>query len=215
MEAANALYKKYGDENTTILNNLRKDTAKEYDGLEQVHTIGWEKSTMAMDEGARGFTRYFNKYGESLQQVITQISGMIESFVENTIVDFAAAIGEALVTQEDPFKSWGHSMLGALGSLMQQMGALFIAWGVNFALFKDSITSMNPYLAIAAGVALVGIGAAISASSKKGLDGASSGGSGGYRGSSGGYGEDMTLTTRIDGRDLVLSGQRTAAIGRR
>ena len=74
---------------------------------------------------------------------------------------------------------------------------------------------MNPYLMIAAGAALVGIGAAISSASRKGLEGGSSGGSGGYSTGSSGVNGDMVLTTRLDGRDLVLSGQRTTAIGRR
>ena len=202
-----------------IIDMESKTMPKNY--LEQKLQVeqGWKEINEAEFLGGEQYvktsTNTFNKYIESFTQFKRQLDSMIEDFVQNTIVDFAAAIGEALVTKEDPFKNWGHSMLGALGSLMQQMGALFIAWGVNFALFKDSITSMNPYLAIAAGVALVGIGAAISASSKKGLDGASSGGSsGGYGGGSGGS-QDMTLTTRIDGRDLVLSGQRTTAIGRR
>jgi len=106
-------------------------------------------------------------------------------------------------------------LLGSIGSFLKQMGALFIAYGVNLLLFQESLKSMNPYLAIAAGAALVAAGGAVTALSKKGLDKGSSGGSSGYSSGMSGGGEDLTLTTRIDGRDLVLSGQRTTAIGRR
>lgn len=178
---------------------------------------GWEKINEAEFIGGEQFVKTANKtfdsYVQSFTRFINQIDVMIESFVENVIVDFAKQLGESLVNQENPFDSWGKNLLNALGGFMQQMGALFIAWGVNLAIFKDSLKSMNPYLAIAAGVALVGIGAAISASAKKGLEGSNSG-SGGYTPRSTG-GEDYTFTTRLDGRDLVLSGQRTSAIGRR
>lgn len=196
-----------------------KTLSKNYLETELAVEQGWQSINEAEFNGGEQYVetsnKTFDKYIQSFTQFKNQLDNMMKDFIVNSIADFAAAIGEALVTREDPFKSWGQNMLGALGGLMQQMGALFIAWGINFALFKDSITSMNPYLAIAAGVALVGIGAAISASSKRGLEGGGSSSSGGYSSGSRGVSEDMTLTTRIDGRDLVLSGQRTTAIGRR
>lgn len=196
-----------------------KKLSENYLEKELAITQGWQSINEAEFNGGEQYietsNKTFDKYIQSFTQFKNQLDNMMKDFIVNTIADFAASIGEAFANKEDPFKNWGHNMLGALGGLMQQMGALFIAWGINFALFKDSITSMNPYLAIAAGVALVGIGAAISASSKRGLDGGGSSSSGGYSSGSRGVSEDMTLTTRIDGRDLVLSGQRTTAIGRR
>lgn len=189
-----------------------------YDQTKTEVETGWDKINEAEFLGGEQFVKTsksnFDKYIQSFTQFVNQIDAMFESFVENTIADFAAAIGEALVNQENPFDSWGKNLLNALGGFMQQMGALFIGWGVNLALFKDSLKTMNPYLAIAAGVALVGIGAAISATARKGLEGSGSGSSSGYS-TRGARGEDLTLTTRLDGRDLVLSGQRTTSIGRR
>jgi hypothetical protein len=63
---------------------------------------------------------------------------------------------------------------------------------------------------------MVAAGAAISNIQKKGIEkgSASSYGGSSYGGTSSG-GEDLTLTTRLDGNDLVLSGQRTSLTRRR
>ena len=152
---------------------------------------------------------------QDFKNLITQLDAMANDFIAGTITSIAVKMGEALGGAKDPFKDWGNYLLESLGSFMQQMGGLFIAFGINLALFKDSLKSMNPYLAIAAGVALVAVGAAISQTAKGGLEGARSGGSAGNVSTSSASNEDMVLYSRLDGKDLVLSGQRTSAIGRR
>lgn len=196
-----------------------KKLSKSYLETELAITQGWQGINQAEYLGGERFIeatqKTWSRYAEAFHQFKNSVSTMMQDFVQNTIADFAAAMGEALVTQENPFENWGRNLLGSIGSFLKQMGALFIAYGVNLLLFQESLKSMNPYLAIAAGAALVAAGGAVTALSKKGLDKGSSGGSSGYSSGMSGGGEDLTLTTRIDGRDLVLSGQRTTAIGRR
>lgn len=66
--------------------------------------------------------------------------------------------------------------------------------------------------AIPVGIAMVAAGAAISKIAAKGMQSPTSGGGGGgsYGGSS--SGGNFTLETRLDGNDLVLSGQRTQLV---
>lgn len=112
----------------------------------------------------------------------------------------------------------GKSLLGSIGTVMVQLGQMAIKTGLGIAAVKKALTSLNPYVAIAAGVALVAIGSAFS-SGVKNLG--SSMGTGGY---SGGYSANtsqsydysqfrgslynndrQTVDVRIKGNDLVGS----------
>jgi len=88
-----------------------------------------------------------------------------------------------------------------------------IAWGISLKLLQEDFA--NPYVAIAAGIGLVAAGAAINKIGQNGLKGANTNTSGGYSGSSSGQSGNLVLTTRLDGRDLVLSGQNTSYVKRR
>jgi len=93
---------------------------------------------------------------------------------------------------------------------MKSIGAAMIAMGVAKALFDQALFS-NPYLAIAAGGALVAAGAALSASIGNANSSMSSSGGGGARRGGGGFsyersGTSMTLNGnfKVAGTDLVL-----------
>lgn len=236
-EAANAKAKKYGDENTEILNNIRRETKTQYDGLEQVHTVGLSEINRTVEEGtltfgdkfkqwaivldgnAKGFNDKWNKFGQDFKNSVIHfneiIAAELERFTEDTLVTFFDHLGTKLGQQRNPFEDLGNVLLESIGTFMSRIGALFITMGVSQEMFNTGLKAMNPYLMIAAGAALVTAGAAITSASRKGLEGARSGGSSGNVSSGSSGGQDLVLYSRLDGRDLVLSGQRTTAIGRR
>jgi hypothetical protein len=124
-------------------------------------------------------------------------------------------IGESIATDKDPFAKLGKNLLDSFGKLMKTIGALMITMGLAQFAFNVSLSSLNPIGMIAAGAVLVAAGAGISAAAKKGLKGADSSQSmSSYSGSSS-QGQDLVLTTRLDGRDLVMSGQSTSYVKRR
>ena len=90
------------------------------------------------------------------------ISKTIEAGIENLVSSIAEGIGEmagALAMGEDiDAGAFGKKILNSLASFAQQFGELLIAQGIALEVFQ---TSMNPYTMIAAGVALVAVGAAI------------------------------------------------------
>jgi hypothetical protein len=155
---------------------------------------------------------------EPMMQVVSDIkelTGMvndaIEQFVVQTAVGLFGAIGEAIGGGGDALKKFGQDFLGEFGGFLQQVGGMIIAYGFAMEAFQKAFT--NPFAAIAAGAALIIIGGAIKGAHEKKFGGGGSGG-----GMSGGYGggpsyssglQDNIIYSRLDGRDLVLSNQRT------
>lgn len=104
----------------------------------------------------------------AVQEEMVEISGLIVG----GIVDIASAFGEAAVTGASDF---GRTFLRALGRFAQQFGGLLISIGVG----EKALKFGGPGAKIAAGVALVALGGAISAlmSNKPSMSGGGSSGS--------------------------------------
>ena len=97
----------------------------------------------------------------------------LSDVVANGISDFAAAVGTTFATGE--WDVMGADMIGALGNLAQQFGSLLIGMGTAALHLKTTLIT-KPWLAIAAGAALVALGAAASAAASKMVNNATSGG---------------------------------------
>lgn len=112
-----------------------------------------------------------------------------------------------------------QALLSPLADMVIQMGKLEMEAGVGMLAIKKGFTSMNPYVMLAAGAALVMLGSAV----KSGLGAIAQGGSSAgyastYSGGESGSGTqtiatEMTIYVegRISGRDIVLSGQKTVS----
>ena len=84
------------------------------------------------------------------------------------------AIGEmmgALVKGEDPWRAFANAALSAFGTMAVRVGEMAIATGTATLGIKAALESLNGYVAIAAGVALVALGTMV----KAGLSGIASG----------------------------------------
>jgi len=93
-------------------------------------------------------------------------------------------------------------LLAGMGSILTQLGQLAISTGVGILAVKKALTTLNPYVAIAAGVALVAIGSAFS--SKANSIGSSGGGSGSV--STGASVSSPTSSTSSSGSSGFTSG---------
>lgn len=115
----------------------------------------------------------------------TNLSGIIQNNITNTFASIGEAIGRAMVEGGNLGESLAKALLGSIGQMLIQLGELAIATGVGILAVKTALQSLNPYVAIAAGVALVALGSAFSAGANKiGSSGGTSSVSG--QGSSGG-----------------------------
>jgi len=162
--------------------------------------LGWDAANAANEIGSQ-------KYLKTYQDKFNAISDIINQGAANMAIGLAAAFGENLV-DGDPFKDLGNILLSSLGNVMVQLGSEMVVFGGFLQAFKAALASLNPVVAVAAGLGMIAAGAAISKIAAKGMQSPTSGGGGGsYGGSS--SGGNFTLETRLDGNDLVLSGQRT------
>jgi hypothetical protein len=115
----------------------------------------------------------------SLQDFNDQASAILEGGIENTIGDFAFAIGDALASGGNVLKAAGGALLGGIAAILNQLGQLAIATGVAIGGIKKALLTLNPAVAIGAGVALVALAGFVSNKAKSLGGGVGSGGSGG------------------------------------
>ena len=142
------------------------------------------------------------KEWELFTGVILDLSQAIQHSLAMAITVMADSIGQLI----------GGDTMGALDTfisgiagLMKQFGALLIAWGVAQLAIKAS--AGNPYVAIAAGAALVAIGGLMASTGSKVTGSSYYGGSGSYGGGTynggGSYDNNREVVMIARGDDLV------------
>lgn len=154
-----------------------------------------------------------------LQEITDQMNMAIERSIEDSVVGATQALVDSLANIENADAS---SILSALlqpfASTMLQLGEMLIAEGIAIKAFKESLKSLDWKVALAAGTALVAMGAALSAGIKKlgssaGASGSSSTSAGTSSSTSSMNNYESTLTVevtgRISGKDIVISGKKT------
>lgn len=111
---------------------------------------------------------------------------IINNSISNTFAGLGEAIGSAMSTGGNVLQAAGSALLAGLGGILSDMGKMAIQVGVGMLGIKAALKTLNPYAAIAAGVALVALGSVFSSKSKSiggsiggGASGGSSGGGGG------------------------------------
>lgn len=149
--------------------------------------ISVEQFYAAIANGAaEGFTS-LNQFVQSLsttQQFINGAFDVLEKGIENTIGDVAFAIGDALASGGNVLQAGGAALLEGIAGIMNQLGQMAIEAGFTILAIKKSLESLNPYVAIAAGIALIALAGAVSSKAKKISKSGGGGGGGGGGGSS-------------------------------
>ena len=116
------------------------------------------------------------------QAFINDTFKILEAGTESTIGDVAFAIGDALASGGNVVKAAGAALLGGLAGVLNQLGQLAIGTGLAIAGIKKALQTLNPAVAIGAGIALVALAGFVSSKAKS--LGSSGGGGGGGGGSS-------------------------------
>lgn len=149
------------------------------------------------------------------QEKAAELNNSFSEAIAAGLSDSAQAFTDMLFNLEGADSS---AVLGALlqpfANMSKQLGEMLIIEGLGIKAFKESMKTLNPYVAIAAGAALVALGATISSgikalSSSGGSSAMSSGSSATSNANS-----DTTISTemtiyvkgKISGKDILISG---------
>lgn len=150
-----------------------------------------------------------------LSEFNDQVSEVVENGAQQTLGDFAFAIGDALANGGNVVKAAGAALLGGLASVLNQLGQLAIGTGLAIEGIKKALQTLNPAVAIGAGVALIALAGFVSAKAQslgnfRGGGGSSVGNSGVGGGSSfvgGGAQSALFQGSRDVSGEFVVRGQ--------
>lgn len=175
-------------------------------------------AALNIDTGLSNQLERYRQHVLDMQQMAVNMGQILQQGMQSMIVDIASAFGENLV-DGDPFKDLGNILLSSLGKLMVALGTQMIVLSSLGVAFQKLMSNPATWgAAVPVGIAMVVAGAAISKIAAKGMQntsgsyGSSSSSSGSFY--SGGS-DNLVLTTRLDGRDLVMSGENTSYVRRR
>lgn len=102
----------------------------------------------------------FTQLNEKLSKLKSDLKGFLEidlqNVVGNTVSTMMSAVGDALANGGNVLDQIGAGIIKSLGGLAKSIGEQMIAFGVAGIALKKLM--MNPYLALAAGAALVALG---------------------------------------------------------
>lgn len=207
---------------TAALNKAAKEASLlegvldwEMDDLEDVQIVMPEIDLSALDAADEKIKQFVDDWQKE-QQEIAQLNGMLSDAIVSSISNGVQGFTDMLVGLE------GADAKGILTALMQpfadtagQLGAMLLAQGIAVEAFQKSLATLQGAPAIAAGLSLM----AISAAMKSGIQALAGGGAG--AGSAASYGGtsysgaeamnyESTLTIYVEGKvsgsDILLAG---------
>ena len=150
-------------------------------------------------------------------QNIVDVSNEIESLLSNSVARTSEILGNLIGTLAGGGDAWGdfkNAALSAFGDMAIAVGKIAIAAGLASEGIQAALKMGNPYVAIAAGAALIALGSAVKSSLSAAASGDYSAGGGGYSSSyssassGGGYETRdvkvyLTGTLEADGDKLI------------
>lgn len=141
----------------------------------------------------------------SLQATTIEIGREIEGVFQNMAVGIGESLGNMIAGVEG-YDNAGNMVIGVMADLAVQVGQIAVGVGVATLGIKKALESLNPAVAIAAGVALIALGTA----AKGALSKAAGGGGGSYN--SGVY-DTRSISSQKQMAGLQANAMRVEIIG--
>lgn len=113
---------------------------------------------------ATGITNLQVEDVAAVNREIIDLSESINTTLSDAVISAAEVIGELcadLATGQDAWGNFKNAALSAFGSMAVNVGKIALATGIAILGIKQGLMSLNPYVAIAAGAALIALGIAV------------------------------------------------------
>lgn len=117
------------------------------------------------------------------QEFTSGLKDILQGGLQDLAAGIGGALGQAVATGASVSQTLSKVLLGTLGGMATQVGKLAIGVGIAIEGIKKALQSLNPIVAVAAGIALVALGAF--ASSRAAAIGQGGGGGGSVSGGRG------------------------------
>ena len=137
----------------------------------------------------------------------TGVANIFESGLVQGISSTMQGIGEAIASGGNVASAAGNALLTTLGNVLAQLGELAIGVGIGITAIKKALQSLNPFVAIAAGVALLTLAGFVKGKAKS-LGGGGSGGGGDQKAPDTNFG-----SVRAFASGGIISGPTNALMG--
>jgi len=113
-----------------------------------------EHNTRALDN----FNNRMEAINERTRQIVQAQSEIVSYGLQDMAVGIGEALGQAIAEGGNLAGKLGSVLLGGIGSMAIQLGKLAIQIGIGIKAIKKAFESLNPVVAIAAGIALIALG---------------------------------------------------------
>ncbi len=124
-----------------------------------------EKIT-AINNSVRQSIEPFIHAQEKVKEFSAGLREIVETGISDTLVQFGDTLGRVLAGAANRISLLGV-ILNAFANIMTQIGKLAIATGVAILGIKKALQSLNPYVAIAGGIALIALAAFVRSQAQK------------------------------------------------
>jgi len=141
---------------------LTKDVVKKFDPVAQLAaSIDGSNAELAakLDVTKQTLAAKQTEMVILAQQFNEQLSPIFEGGLEQLATGIGGALGEAMATGGNAVQGLAQVLLSGIGNMATQLGQLAIGTGIAIEGIKKALQSLNPVVAVAAGIALVALGA--------------------------------------------------------
>jgi hypothetical protein len=111
-----------------------------------------------------------------MERLEQQVQDTFEFGIEDVISNSVMAIGQALASGGNIGKGFGAALLDSIATMAEQLGRMAIGIGIAIDGIKKALQSLNPLVAIGAGIALLAIAGAARAGARNIAGGGSANG---------------------------------------
>lgn len=200
------------------VNNLTDIVSQEMDlGLDElanIEPVEIDPVLLEVDPKIEDFYKTLKEQFDKAEELTRQFNASVVSGISDGCQEIT---DQLLGVRDINVGAIFQALIGPLADLAIKQGEILVAEGIGVEACKKALESLNGYAAIAAGFALITVGAAaksgLSALAKGGTSTTTTSGYGGSAGSASTQNIETEMTIHVEGRisgsDIVLAGQKT------